>query len=77
MIPSPLNRINVSMSGPKQLKKAYEDGKKAYYSKLPPQCPKELDKRSEERKAWFDGYYESYCIDRHQATFKKYGIKFP
>lgn len=65
------------MSSPKLIKKAREDGKKAYLEGKPPQCPEELDHSSDERKSWFDGYYEARCVEKHQKTFEKYGIKYP
>jgi hypothetical protein len=65
------------MASPKLTKKAYENGKKAYLEGLPDTPPKELEGKSDERRYWFQGYYETRCIEKHQATFKKYGITYP
>lgn len=65
------------MSKPEDVKRAFESGKRAEQQGKPSKCPNCYDKRPEERKAWFDGYYQSYLVRRHKATFEKYGIKFP
>lgn len=65
------------MSSPGKVKKAFDEGKKAEMRGDNSKCPTCYDKKPEERKAWFDGYYQSYLTRRHKATFEKYGIKYP
>jgi hypothetical protein len=65
------------MSKPEEVKKAFEAGKKAEEQGKSSKCPDRYDKRPDERKAWFDGYYQNYLVRRHKSTFEKYGIKFP
>lgn len=65
------------MSNPNSVKKAFEAGRRAEQNGKPSECPTTYDKSPEERKAWFDGYYQNYIIRKHKATFDKYGIKFP
>jgi len=65
------------MTSPRQVKQAYEEGQLADTKQLPSICPSRYDNKPELRKAWFDGYYQSYLVRRHKATFEKYGIKFP
>lgn len=69
------------MAGPRQVKEAFEEGKQSELNNLVPEikteCPNRYDNKPELRKAWFDGYYQSYLIRRHKTTFEKYGIKFP
>jgi hypothetical protein len=65
------------MTIPRKVKKAYELGKKALLENQPAKCPSDIEKNPEEKKAWYDGYYETYIVNKHQHTFQKYGIKFP
>ena len=65
------------MSKPDEVRKAFDAGKRAEQNGKPSNCPDRYDKRPDERKAWFDGYYQNYLVRRHKDTFNKYGIKFP
>lgn len=65
------------MVKPKQVKDAFEEGKIAESQNLPSKCPSCYDHKPELRKAWFDGYYQSYVLRRHKNLFDKYGIKYP
>jgi hypothetical protein len=65
------------MSTPSKVKKAFNDGKKAQLNGQAPFCPDSIKSSPEEAKAWYDGYYITYLVNRHKETFKKYGIKYP
>lgn len=65
------------MTNARRVKQAFEQGKADQLEGKSSSCPDKYDKSPEERKAWFDGYYQTYLITRHQKTFEKYGIKFP
>lgn len=70
------NWIESNMTSQRHIKKAFEDGKKAYLEGKPSQLPSS-NFTDEEKKSWYTGYYETMLVQKHQKTFEKYGIKFP
>jgi ribosome modulation factor len=65
------------MTSARKVKQAFEQGKTDQLAGKSSSCPEKYDQSPEERKAWFDGYYETYLVQRHRETFKRYVIKFP
>lgn len=68
------------MTNPKLVTKAYNEGKQAFERGDDSNCPYEPTvhtDRSEERKAWYDGYYIARIKHKVGHILTKYNLKYP